>query len=234
MTQRLSRRDMKRNELADTVRHTVDYVSGHRRGVTEAVAVALGIAVLAAGFVLFRAWRERQAGAELSAGLEALSAPLASDPAAKDAPRKYATEADREREAREHLTRAAAIGGTSAGRAAAVVLAARLGDAKNSDAFTRAAGERPIEISTPGEIDSARRLASQGKMPEAIDRLRRAIDSSRTTAPRDALLFTLAELCERNGNIAEARAAYERIVNEFPDSPYRQDARTKAAELVRS
>ena len=71
-------------------------------------------------------------------------------------------------------------------------------------------------------------------MPEAIDRLRRAIDSSRTTAPRDALLFTLAELCERNGNIAEARAAYERIVNEFPDSPYRQDARSKAAELTRS
>lgn len=234
MTQRLSRRDMKRNELADTVRQTFDYVSGHRRGVTEAIAAAVGIAVLAAGFLLFRAWRERQAGAELSAGLEALSAPLASDPAAKDAPRKYATEADRDREAREHLTKAAALGGTSAGRAAAVVLGARLGAGKDTDAFSRAAGQRAIEISTPGEIGAARQLASQGKMPEAIDRLRRAIESSRTTAPRDALLFTLAELCERNGNTAEARAAYERIVNEFPDSPYRQDARTKAAELARS
>jgi len=229
MTQRLSRRDMKRNELADSVRNTVDYVSGHRRGVTEAVVLALAIAALAAGFLLFRAWRERQAGAELSAGLEALAAPLASDPAAKDAPRKYATEADRDRDAREHLMKAAGVGGTSAGRAAGLVLGARLGDPKNGDAFSRAAGERPIEISTPGEIDAARLLASQGKMPEAIDRLRRAIESSRTTAPRDALLFALGELCERNGNTAEARAAYERIVNEFPDSPYRQDARTLAA-----
>ena len=74
-------------------------------------------------------------------------------------------------------------------------------------------------------------LASQGKMPEAIDRLRRAIDSSRTTAPKDALLFALGELCERSGSTAEARAAYDRIVSEFPDSPYRQDARTQAANL---
>lgn len=229
MTQRLSRRDMKRNELADTVRHTVDYVSGHRRGVTEALVAGAVIAVLVAGFLLFRAWRERQAGAELSAGLEALSAPLASDPAAKEAVRTFATEADREREAKQHLAKAAGVGGTSAGRAASLVLAARFSGSTEADAFGNAARERRMEIATPGEIDAARQLAAQGKMPEAIDRLRRAIDSSRTTAPRDALLFALGELCERNGNTAEARAAYERIVNEFPESPYRQEARTLAA-----
>jgi tetratricopeptide (TPR) repeat protein len=220
---------MKRNELVDTVRQTVDYVSGHRRGVAEAVAVAVGIAALTAGFLLFRGWREGRAGAELSAGLEALAAPLAGEPAAKDAPRTFASEAERDREARRHLEKAVSFGGTEAGRAAALVLAARLGDTKEADAFGRAARERQADIATPGEIDAAKQLAAQGKMPEAIDRLRRAIDSSRTTAPRDALLFTLGELCERNGNTAEARAAYERIVNEFPDSPYRQDARSKAA-----
>src|SRR5262249_12300711 len=137
---------------------------------------------------------------ELWAGLEALSAPLASEPAAKGAARTFATEAERDKEARDHLEKAAAVGGSSAGRAAALVLAARAGAPGSADAFGRAAREKASEIATVGEIDAARLLASQGKAPEAIDRLRRAIDSSRTTAPKDALLFALGEICERAGN----------------------------------
>lgn len=229
MSQKLSRRDMKRNDLAEGVRHTVDYVALHRRGVTEAIAAAVVIAALIGGFFLFRAWRERQAGAELSAGLEALEVPLASDQAAKGAARTFATDAEREKEAKAHFEKAAGVGGTSAGHAAALVLAARLGPPPDADAFAKAARERRMEISTPGEIDSARLLAAQGKAPEAIDRLRRAIDSSRTTAPKDALLFALGEICEQTGNAAEAKAAFGRIVTEFPDSPYRQDARQKTS-----
>ncbi len=51
MTQRITRRDMKRNELAETVGKTVDYVSGHKKGVTEAVAIAAGLAILVGGLL---------------------------------------------------------------------------------------------------------------------------------------------------------------------------------------
>lgn len=220
---------MKRNDLAESVRHTVDYVTHHRRGVTEAVGVAVVLAVLVGGFLVFRAWREREAGQHLSAGLEALSAPLASEPAAKGAPRSFATEAERSKEARAHLEQAASIGGTSAGRAAAVVLGARAASLSVVDAFAKAAREQRPEVAAAGEIGAARLLASQGKVPEAIDRLRRAVESKRTTAPKDALLFALGEICEQAGNPAEGKAAFERIVNEFPDSPYRQDARQKTS-----
>jgi tetratricopeptide (TPR) repeat protein len=211
------------------MRHTVAYVTQHRRGVTEAAAAAVIVAALIGGFFLFRFLRERQAGAELSAGLEALEVPLNSDSSAKGAPRTFATDAERENEAKGHLAKAAGIGGTSAGRAAALVLAARSSPPAGGEAFAAAARERSREIATPGEIDSARLLASQGKAPEALDRLRRAIESSRTTAPKDALLFALGEICEQTGNTTEAKAAFERIVNEFPDSPYRQDARQKTS-----
>lgn len=227
MTQKLSRKDMKRNDLAESVRHTVDYVTHHRRGVTEAVGAAVALAVLVGGFLVFRAWREREAGQHLSAGLGALSSPLASDPAAKSAPRSFANEAERSKEANAHLEQAATIGGTSAGRAAAVVLGARAASLSEVDAFAKAAREQRPEVAAAGEIGAARLLASQGKVPEAIDRLRRAIESKRTTAPKDALLFALGEICEQAGNPAEGKAAFERIVNEFPDSPYRQDARQK-------
>lgn len=218
---------MKRNDLAESVRHTVDYVTHHRRGVSEAVAIAVVLAVLVGGFLGFRAWREREAGQHLSAGLESLAVPLASDPAAKGAARTFATEGDRLKDARAHLEKAAAIGGTSAGRAAAVVLGASVASPPEVDPFAKAARESRAEVSAAGEIGAARLLASQGKVPEAIDRLRRAIDSKRTTAPKDALLFALGEICEQSGNPAEGKAAFERLVNEYPDSPYRQDARQK-------
>ena len=35
-----TRRDLKRNELAETMGRTVDYVSHHRKGVTEAIVIA--------------------------------------------------------------------------------------------------------------------------------------------------------------------------------------------------
>ena len=133
------------------------------------------------------------------------------------------------KEARAHLEQAASIGGTSAGKAAAIVLGARAASSPDVAAFTKAAGESRPEVAAAGEIGAARLLASQGKVPEAIDRLRRAIDSKRTTAPKDALLFALGEICEQSGNPAEGKAAFERLVSEYPDSPYRQDARSRVS-----
>jgi hypothetical protein len=66
MSQKISRRDMKRNELAETVNRTVGYVSEHRRGATEAVAIAVAAALLVGGFFLYRAWQERSSGTALS------------------------------------------------------------------------------------------------------------------------------------------------------------------------
>ena len=199
----------------------------HRRGVAEAVGAAVVLIALVGGFLGFRVWREHEAGLHLSAGLEALSVPLTSDPLAKGVSRTFATEAERLKEARTHLERAASIGGTTAGKAAGVVLGARAASKPELDAFAKAARESRPEVSAPGEIGAARLLAAQGKVPEAIDRLRRAIDSKSTTAPKDALLFALGEICEQSGNPAEGKAAFERLVNEYPDSAYRQDARQK-------
>ena len=228
MAQKITRKDLKRNEIAETVGRTVDYVTGHRRGVVEAAAIAAGVALLVGAFLLVRGYRESQAGRELSAGLSALDTPVAGSPAAVNAPKTYATEGEREREARSHLERAAGIGGTEAGRAAGVILAAR--DPKSasaSETFSRAARDGKSEIAAAAELDQARLLASSGKASEAIDRLKRAIESPRSSAPKDALLFALAEIYEKNGAPLDARATYQRLVNDYPESPYRQDARSK-------
>jgi tetratricopeptide (TPR) repeat protein len=228
MSQKLSRRDLKRNELAETVGKTVDYVQHHRRGFVEIAAVGAGIVLLVAGFFFVRALRERSAGAALSAGLAALDTPLASDPSAAGAAKTYATPAERARVAEQHLKKAASYGGTAAGRAARVALAAR--QEKSADApevLTRAARDGKAEVAAVAELDAARLLASQGKTAEAIDRLKRAIESPESAAPKDALLFTLAEIYEKAGSSEDARATYRRLVSDYPNSPYRTEAQQR-------
>lgn len=72
---RITRRQLKRNDLADSFGRTVDYVSHHRRGATEAIGAGVAVLLLAAGFFLFRGYRERSAGRELSEALSILEAP---------------------------------------------------------------------------------------------------------------------------------------------------------------
>lgn len=224
---RLTRRQLKRNELAETVGRTVDYVSRHKRGVSEGVAVAGGLALLVGGFLLIRVYRQRQAGNELSEALAVLQTPLVSD-AAQGAPKTFASAAERDQLAKKHLTAAASRRSTTAGRAAQLILAAR-GEklSEGSEIFAKAAGGGKGEVAAISELDAARSLAAQGKTAEAIERLKRAIESAGSAVPKDVLLFALAEVYERAGSSADARATYQRLVNDYPNSPYRADARQK-------
>ena len=195
MKEKLTRNDLKRNDLADTVSRTVEYVSSHRRGVTEGIAIAAGLAVLAAGFFLVKAYREGRAGRELSAGLAALQAPLSTDPGASASPQSFATASARDKTANDHFRKAAGYGGTAPGRAAAVILAARSDKpAAAAETFARAARDGESEVAAAAAIGAARLLASQGKASEAIERLKRAIESPAATMPKDALLFALAQV----------------------------------------
>jgi tetratricopeptide (TPR) repeat protein len=227
MTKRITRKQLKRNELAETMERTVDYVSHHRRGVTEAIVAGAAAVVLVAGFLGFRSYREAQAGKDLSAGLAALETPIAGQPGAVGVQKTFPNEAARDKEADSFLTKAASRSGTAAGRAAAVVLAARKPAASAGETFAKAAREAKAEVAASAEIDAARLLASQGKKAEAIERLKRAIESPASAAPKDALLFALGEIYEDSGAAADARATFQRIVSDYPNSPYRSDARQK-------
>jgi tetratricopeptide (TPR) repeat protein len=229
MTQKISRRAMKRNDLAETVNKTVGYVSEHRKGATEAVAIAAGAAVLVIGFFVYRQWQERSAGKSLSEALAVLARPLASDAAVPPGAKTFASAAERKAESQRFLREAAANTSTASGRAAEVILAAGGADkpAQSLETFQKAARQGRTEAAAAAEIDAAKMLAAQGKTTEAIDRLKRAIESPKPPAPRDALLFTLGEIYDQSGAAADARATYQRLITDYPNSPYRADARQK-------
>jgi len=229
MTQKISRRDMKRNELAETVDKTLGYVTEHRRGVTETVAIVACLAILVAGFFAYRTWISRSAGRDLSQALTILGTPLASEQQPGATGKTFPTDAARRAEAEVFLKKAAVHSSTPSGRAAQVILAAGGADKPGAsvEAFEKAARQGKSETAAAAEIDAARALAAQGKTAEAIDRLKRAIESPSTAAPKDALLFALAEIYEQSGAAADARVTYQRLITDYPNSPYRADARQK-------
>jgi tetratricopeptide (TPR) repeat protein len=227
MGKKITRKQLKRNDLVETMGKTVDYVSHHRRGVTEGIIAAAVVALLIGGFLLLRTYRENQAGKELSAGLAALETPIAGQPAAVGAAKTFPTVEARNKQVDAHLRKAADSPGTSAGRAAALILAARDKPSNAAETFARTAREAKAEVAASAELDAARLLASQGKRTEAIDRLKRAIESPASPAPKDALLFALGQVYEDAGSVSDARATFQRLVTDYPNSPYRNDARQK-------
>ena len=228
MSPKIRRQDLKRNELAETVGKTVDYVTGHRRGVTEIVAVVVGLAAIVAGFFMYRAWLERSAGRTLSEALAIMDTPLAAEQPG-GATKTFASAAERRSQAEKLLRQAASHGSTASGRAAQVILAASGTEkaAESVDVFEKAARQSRSETAAAAEIDAARQLAADGKANDAIERLKRAIESPTSAAPKDALLFALAGIYEQTGAAADARATYQRLITDYPNSPYRADARQK-------
>ena len=163
MTQKISRQDLKRNDLAATMNRTVDYVTGHRKGVTEAGAIVAVVAVLVGGFFLYRAFVERSAGKQLSEALAVMDTPLASEQ--PGAGKTFASAAERRAQADKLLQAAASHASTPSGRAAQVILAADGADKPGTavDVFEKAARQSRSESAAAAEIDAAKALAAQGK-----------------------------------------------------------------------
>src|SRR6266540_336642 len=188
MARKITRKQLKRNDLVETMGRTVDYVSHHRRGVTEGMVAAAVVAVLLGGFLLLRSYRENQAGKELSAALAALDTPIAGQSAALGAAKTFATAQVRDKDADGHLRKAAGYPGTSAGRAAALILAAR-DKAPNAETFARTARVAKAEVAASAELDAARLLAAQGCPPlrlgTGLRRLRLRLRRSRHVPEAD-------------------------------------------------
>ncbi|MGH9442778.1 MAG: tetratricopeptide repeat protein [Thermoanaerobaculia bacterium] len=233
MTKKLSREQLKRDEVLETFGKGIHFVSSHRKGSVEAVAAAAGLAILVGAFVAFRSYRESEAAQHLSRALTILSSPVAGEPSPVDAAgTPYSSSALRDADAEKELKAAADLTATRSGREASVVLAARSAPGKadlaSLDRFSRA---NHSILAATAEIDVIRTLESEGKIRDAIERAKRGIEASSTSAPKDALLMELARLYEKSGSPADAKATYQRLVSDYPNSLYLSDAQAKAGSL---
>lgn len=239
MSQHLTRKEIKRDELASVMERGVEYAEAHARTLFMAAGAIVVVAVLTTLFFLYRGHRVEQANEALAQAMKVYQAPV--DPAA---PKPDDPESPTFADSAARLARAKALfekvrddfGSTDAGNVASVFL----GQIALSEGKPDRARELWNEFLDDHEghllagevrVNLLRLDRDQGKAKEVADKLTAMLDQTEPPLPLDVVLNELGAAQEKLGNKPDAAQSYQRIVDEFPQSPFAQEARQKVAEL---
>jgi len=235
----LNRKDMKRDELADAMGRGVEYAESHARTLITAVGVVIAVALLTALWFMYRSSRTEKANVALAQAIKVYQAPV--DPSAPkpDDPQNptFADDAARRAKAKGMFEKLLDdYGSTAAGDIGAVYLgqiAVAEGQPDRArelwSDFVKQHGDHLLAGATRVNLFHLDR--NTGKAEEVAKTLTAMVDQTEPPLPLDIVLSELAATQEQLGKTQEAVQSYQRIVDEFPQSPYAQSARQKVGEL---
>ncbi len=234
------RHHLKQNEFAQTAARVGHTLAVHRDRLLVGSAVAVAVIVVVGGYFWWQKRTDDRAGALLGRAMSVMQsqiAPAPTVPGATQLPGTYPTEQARQAAALQAFQEVAVTyPTTSAGIAAKYYGASllldsgRLAEAEQAfrDAVPVAAGSfyEPM-----AQLGRASALGGQGKSDEAIKILTDLSGNRDGALPLDAVLMELARTCVRAGKIPDARAAFKRVVDEFPESNFVAEARQRLTSL---
>lgn len=239
MSSRLTRKDIKRDEVLETIGGFVSVVTRYAKTIA---AGALALLVLALAFVAYRALASRKAEAasgELAHALRAYGAPVVAEganPSDIDAP-SFADKGSRATRARELFTQLREeFGGTDA----ADIAGAYLGSLASADGDLEGAREhweRFLDRQSGHVLASEIRLnlmsldRALGRGAELVEELRDELTAAQRDLPEEVLLDQLAKTLESLDRTDEALDIYERLVQDFPQSAFARTASERVAAL---
>lgn len=233
------RHELKQNEFAIATLTLAERVAEHRNTILTAVAVVGVVAIVAGGVMAYRTRQANIAGAALGIALataEAQIAPLSTLPGATQTPGTFPTAQARSEAAINAFTDVTTTyPGTDAARTAsfhlgsALMAAGRAAEAEQ--AFAAVAVEGNTVRGQAARLGQAEALMAAGRTDDAL-KIYADLAAVRDGAmPVDGLLMQLGRASQRAGRTAEARAAFQRVVDEFPESGFLQAAQQQIAAL---
>jgi TolA-binding protein len=244
---RIERHKLKENEFARTVAHAREALATRQRDVVAGVLVVVLALAAVGGFVWWRGAREARANDSLAAALAIYEAPVVplakpapGSPAPVPQPGTYTTEEAKLQAALpKSLETADQFPSSGAGVAAryhAAAILAQLGrfaeaEGRYNEVIERAGDRIYARTARLGLADTQ---AAQGKFDNAIAIYTELSRDTTSQIPVDSVLMQLGRTCARAGRKDEARAAFGRIVKEFPESLYLGDARREMEEVQKS
>lgn len=238
MNQRLTRKDIKRDEFADVVGRSVEYAGSHIRAIAYTLGGILLAVVLVVAVHYYRAHQNDQASQELAAAMKVYQAPVGAKPA--DAPADqptFPTEAARRAKAKELLAKVRKDhGSTDAADVAGLYLAQIHADEGKLDEARKlwsdfADDHKGSMLAAEARLNVIALDRRQGKGEDVVKELRAMLEKGDAPLPQDAILHELGLTLEQLHRPQEAIQSYQRILDEFPQSPFRSDAQQKVAAL---
>lgn len=241
------RHKLKENEFARSVAHARGVIATRRSDLSRILIGVVVIAVVVAGYSVWRQSRNAKANAAMAAGLAIYEAPVMA--AAAPAPGSpmpvqqtgtYATEqAKLEAALPKLLDAASSYPNTDAGIVARYYAAsalASLGRYREAEQrFQEVVDKAGSRIyARTGRLGMADAQVAQGKFDNAITIYREMSADASSAVPPDGVLMELGRTYLRAGRKEEAARAFTRIVDEFPQSAYVTDAKRELAEAKKS
>lgn len=234
------RRHLKQNEFASTTIQVVETLRSNRdRVVMWSVAVA-AIVAIGGGYWYWQKHTNDEASSLLGVGMSIAQAPIVPPPTLPGATQTagtYPTDQARQEAALQTFQQVATqYPSTSAGLTAryqmgiALMTLGRLPEAEQS--FTAVADKGGSSLyGSMARLGRAESLRYQGKFDDAIKTLTDLAAERDGMLPVDGILMQLAQTCLKAGKTQEARAAFKRVVDEFPDSNFVAEARQQLTNI---
>jgi TolA-binding protein len=234
------RRHLKENEFAATTLRLMETLRANRdRAVMAAVAIA-AVVVIGGGYAYWHKHTNNEAGALLGVAMSVAQAPIVPPPTvpgATQSPGTYPSDQARQEAAVQAFQQVVTqYPSSAAGLTAryqlgvALMTLGRLPEAEQS--FAAVGSQVGSSLYGPmARLGRAEALRAQGKFDDAIKAYTDLAAERDSVLPIDGVLMQLAETCLKAGKTQEARAAFKRVVDEFPDSGYLNEARQRLAAL---
>jgi len=236
---RAERHHLKENELHTLARDVRDQFEGRQREAMLGLA-AVGVVVIVA--IAFFAWRERQQtqAATLLAGAVAVKDARIGPPGTAEQGLRFNNERERAQASlTKFKTAADAYPSTDAG------LYARLEEAATymtlgNPAQAAASFQQVIDKGGNSIYGQSARLglagaqAAQGQYDQAINAFKELAQRKDGPLPVDGILMQLGRTYLDAGKRADAQQTFNRLVEEFPESPFSGDARRELEQLKRT
>jgi predicted negative regulator of RcsB-dependent stress response len=242
MSQRLIRKDMKKDEFATAVGRGVEYAESHVRTLVLAIGGAVLLAVIGFAVYGFLGHRSGAASEALAAAVKVNSAPIDATGAKPNDPKapSFPDEAARRTRAKALFEKVRSDYGHSDAADIAGLYLAQIAVAEGKPdearklwtAFVDAhsdsilAGEARINL-----IHLDRKDGPKAKLEELAQRLKAMQGQSQPPLPEDVILNELGATYEQLGRKDDAAQAYKRIMDEFPQSAYRTSAQQRLSAL---
>lgn len=233
----LTRQEMKRDEVREGLLTAVDWISENVQKILIGIGAVIVLLIAFSGLSIWRSGRAEAAQMDLAAALRAVGGAVVESGADPDNPQAPTFESEEARRAKARELLEAIPGNTVAGEIASVYLGDLAAEEGNFDE-ARARWERFVDkherhtlaaVVETSLISLDRQL---GNTEAIVTRLQQMEQSGSGALPRDVLLFELGSSQEALDRVDEAGATFKTLVEEFPQSPYAAQARTRPSYVA--
>ena len=235
MSQRLTRKEIKRDQVQEALAGVMEFLSANLRFLLVLAGGTLLIIAAGAAFWSYRDSREVEASEHLAKAIRTYSAQISgdSDSAAGQGAPVYSDPMSRDAEARTQLELVVSDYGSSDAAAIAKAylgeMAARSGDLDGArrlwEEFLKSQGDHMLASEVRLNLMSVDR--AQGREQELVTQIKAMLEGPESDLPEDVLLYQLALTQQELGLEPEARQTLQRLVDDHPQSVYAAEAQTE-------